>query len=417
MRDGEEESVGPTATDVSSFALRLYREIESSPKRAARVDCPPMPASTHAERQRLLEAALSVVTSGLPEAAAREVRDRVQEHVAAIEDEYLLLGVNPARRDADPSWDEARAAAYEKTEHVGAVHVELGSFTAFPDSRVTELLVGDGLAEFLRVDFDRNYRPDLVADVTALPLASASTDRVASNSLFEHVSDPRRILEETFRVLRPGGVMVVVMPFVFRLHGYPHDYLRLTPQYFERVCREVGFAEIVVDHDASSGLFNVLHNSAKHAHADPGRSECHRIQALLESVTALLGALVPLDRWLADSARDWQHSVRVLANKPGTYEPSRRVSDRGRPTIQRISDLLVDPHTKAPLKYRWGQLVCEFTGLAYRVKDDMAIFTEPRQISLPIRRRVRRLADSARAAAGAVREQFEAFGEGRHDRG
>ena len=60
---------------------------------------------------------------------------------------------------------------YAPTEHVGAVHLELGTFTTFPDERVSELVAGDGLSEFIRLDFDRHYGPDVVADVTQLPFA------------------------------------------------------------------------------------------------------------------------------------------------------------------------------------------------------------------------------------------------------
>jgi SAM-dependent methyltransferase len=354
------------------------------------------------ERGRLLEVVRDLVRVRLPADHAEGLLATIDAHVAASTDSYLLRGVNPSRSDGDPAWDEARAAAYAPTEQVGAVHLELGTFTTFPPERVAELIAGDGLAELLRLDFDRHYRPDLVADVTALPLRNASVDRVASNSLFEHVAYPHRIIEETFRVLRPGGLMVVVMPFVWHRHGYPHDYVRLTPQFFERVCRETGFAEVVVDEDTSSGLYNTIHNASKMAAVDDDRPEADALRAVHEAVVALLGALIPADRYFENAARQWFHSVRVLAIKPGGYEPSRRPREPQRPLIARVADLLADPPTKAPLTYDGRSLVCEFSGLSYAVQDDMAILTEPRQLQLPsapLRTRVRRRAAAARRRA------------------
>ena len=47
------------------------------------------------------------------------------------------------------------------------------------------------------------------ADATELPFASGHTDLVVAMNLFHHVTDWRRALAETHRVLRPGGRLVV----------------------------------------------------------------------------------------------------------------------------------------------------------------------------------------------------------------
>ena len=52
------------------------------------------------------------------------------------------------------------------------------------------------------------------ADVTALPFASASLDAVASLDVLEHVPDYALALREFARVLRPGGHLVLSVPFV-----------------------------------------------------------------------------------------------------------------------------------------------------------------------------------------------------------
>ena len=43
------------------------------------------------------------------------------------------------------------------------------------------------------------------ADILHLPAADAAFDFVMLNHVYEHVPDPARLFEETFRILRPGG--------------------------------------------------------------------------------------------------------------------------------------------------------------------------------------------------------------------
>jgi hypothetical protein len=52
---------------------------------------------------------------------------------------------------------------------------------------------------------------------------------------FEHVFEVRRGFDEVFRLLKPGGVFVVTSPLNFRIHGYPDDYWRMTPNCLRRL--------------------------------------------------------------------------------------------------------------------------------------------------------------------------------------
>ena len=48
----------------------------------------------------------------------------------------------------------------------------------------------------------------LVADAEHLPLGDASVDRIFSNLMIQWCADPRPVLQECLRVLRPGGVLL-----------------------------------------------------------------------------------------------------------------------------------------------------------------------------------------------------------------
>jgi hypothetical protein len=50
---------------------------------------------------------------------------------------------------------------------------------------------------------------------------------------FEHVPHFWRGFEESYRVLRPDGALLISCPFYFHIHDHPRDYWRFSPQAFE----------------------------------------------------------------------------------------------------------------------------------------------------------------------------------------
>jgi SAM-dependent methyltransferase len=338
-------------------------------------------------RDRTLRLVEEVLDGSLDSERARELIAELEQRRDALGD-VVTRGVNPPRTDYGQTWEDARAAAYAPTERVGAVHLELGTWTAFPPDRVQEFIDGDGLAEFIRLDADPQYDCDVVADATALPFRSGVLDRVGSNSTLEHIAHPARVLREAHRVLRPGGVFVTATPFVWHEHGYPDDYLRLARGYYERVLVEAGFTDVTIDRDGSSGLYYTLHNAAKKAAIDTSQSGHEAMARLQTLVITLLATQIPLDRYFTEGARYWYHSVRVVARKPGVYEPSRRERDATRPFAERALDLLADPETKQPLRRDGSHLVCDATGVAFPVTRSGAVnLLEPERLRPSLARR------------------------------
>jgi SAM-dependent methyltransferase len=114
----------------------------------------------------------------------------------------------------------------------------------------------------------------LQADVCALPLEDACVDVAVSANLLEHVPDDQRGLAEMFRILRPGGRAVIVIPVnpgsydcYDRLLGHERRYAR------GEMARKAGGAGFVVLEDIHLGapLFPAFwavkqHNRIRHEH-------------------------------------------------------------------------------------------------------------------------------------------------------
>lgn len=86
--------------------------------------------------------------------------------------------------------------------------------------------------------------PDLVGDAHRLPIRDGAYDAVIATQVLEHCHTPERVVAEIHRVLKPGGVLVVSVPFVYVLHADPWDFWRFTEYALRHVLRP--FAEVQV---------------------------------------------------------------------------------------------------------------------------------------------------------------------------
>ncbi|CAM8630830.1 AdoMet_MTases domain containing protein [Comamonadaceae bacterium] len=95
---------------------------------------------------------------------------------------------------------------------------------------------------------------DVVGDAHDIPLHDNSVDTVICNAVLEHVRDPYKVASELMRVLKPGGMLYVEMPFLFFFHGYPNDYTRFTREGLRRVFRTMDIQHIGISGGPMSSL-------------------------------------------------------------------------------------------------------------------------------------------------------------------
>ena len=115
--------------------------------------------------------------------------------------------------------------------------VEIGSF------QVAGLIYSVDLRPFFLgkhyIGCDAREGPgvDRIEDVHRLSFADACVGTVLMLETLEHIENPLLAMAEIFRVLNPGGLVVISSAMDYPVHERPADYWRFTPQGFELLLR------------------------------------------------------------------------------------------------------------------------------------------------------------------------------------
>ena len=99
---------------------------------------------------------------------------------------------------------------------------------------------------------------DVVCDIHQLPFKDNSIDAIMNIAVLEHVLEPEIVLKELHRVLKPGGRVFSVIPFMQPFHASPHDYQRYTLPGIEFLHRDFQKIESGVFSGPISGALWVL---------------------------------------------------------------------------------------------------------------------------------------------------------------
>ena len=121
---------------------------------------------------------------------------------------------------------------------------------------MTEYIGVEHEASFSMTNADRSSAPDVLYDGHTLPFADESFDTLLNIQVLEHTPEPQALLTEMARVLKRDGLLILSVPFCFRLHEEPHDYFRYTPHGIRTMCDAAGLE--VTEMHAQGSLGSVV---------------------------------------------------------------------------------------------------------------------------------------------------------------
>ncbi len=117
---------------------------------------------------------------------------------------------------------------------LGCGHVPL--FEAYREF-VDEVVCVDWAQSLHRNEF-LDYECDLNKP---LPFGDCEFDTIILSDVLEHISAPHDLWREMSRLLKPGGKVLLNVPFYYWLHEEPHDYYRYTQHALRLFAKTSGF--------------------------------------------------------------------------------------------------------------------------------------------------------------------------------
>jgi SAM-dependent methyltransferase len=99
--------------------------------------------------------------------------------------------------------------------------------------------------QYESADFQKVSKPygdtTYVCDLRQIPVESARFDFVVFNQTMEHIPEPKLVLGELHRVMKPGATMIYTGPLFYEEHEQPYDFYRYTQFGLRYLFESVGF--------------------------------------------------------------------------------------------------------------------------------------------------------------------------------
>jgi len=129
-------------------------------------------------------------------------------------------------------------------EHATGDLLDVGAgdvpYRSWFDKRVTTYHTLDFEKRVAEIDYQADAQ-----DMSGV-VASDRYDTVLLLEVLEHVPNPQRVVSEIFRVLRPGGKVILSVPHLSRLHEEPFDFYRYTRHGLKHLFDQAGFRAIEI---------------------------------------------------------------------------------------------------------------------------------------------------------------------------
>jgi SAM-dependent methyltransferase len=184
-------------------------------------------------------------------------------------------------------------------------------------------LLSEYVSKHIGVDHENTLHDkssiNLFGTAYQIPCENESFDSAICTAVLEHLEEPELALRECYRVLKPEGIAVYSVPFIWHLHEEPRDFYRFSKYGLKYLFEKVGFE--IIELYALSGFWITfgqllvynLHRLNKGLlrwfHIVDG------IGLMIQAITYILDRLDKTEQWT------WMYMV-VARKKSSTTQPN-----------------------------------------------------------------------------------------------
>lgn len=108
--------------------------------------------------------------------------------------------------------------------------------------------------KYLKMDIDKSNNPDIVGKAESIPLPDNSVDSIVCTQVLGDVYDLKKSFAEFYRVLKPGGKILITESLTAAMHDEPYDFWRFTNYSLEKLFQGGGFR--VLESERRGGFFS-----------------------------------------------------------------------------------------------------------------------------------------------------------------
>jgi SAM-dependent methyltransferase len=158
----------------------------------------------------------------IPVTVSEEPRDEkaIYRRVTKPYDEILIEKGYPYEKIC--KMDVLRYEIFKKTESFVNEHMKGDVLEVGAGADYLKKTFAGKYDNWVSLDYDiRSFSIDVQGDAQQLPFKDNSFDTIITIDVLEHIPNPEKAVKEYFRVLKPGGKIILSTPFMFWLHEEP----------------------------------------------------------------------------------------------------------------------------------------------------------------------------------------------------
>lgn len=169
------------------------------------------------------------------------------------------------------------------------------------------------------IQSDKNCA-DVICPVTDLKFTDRLFDTILCTQVLEHVFEHDKMMSEIYRVLKPGGHIILTVPFAWELHEEPYDFFRYTKHALKQLFEQSGFEiDYIKPNGGKWAAIYQLRNNMMYSSFRKKKTVFNKLKKILFVELRLLQLRNHFAIWMDKQFRDdvFTTNYLVVAHKPG----------------------------------------------------------------------------------------------------